>query len=144
MQELIQFVTNHWILWLIFAVVVLAIAFEELRGKLSAAPSLSSHELVLLNNHEDIVIIDIRSLAAFHKEHILASMCIPFPENKKIDEMIKRLATKKEQQIVLVDSDGTNVRSVAQKLQTAGFAKVSILRGGLTNWKRDGLPVTNK
>jgi len=144
LQQFTQFVINHWILWSVFAVVLIAVIFEEIKGKLNAAPSLTPHELSMLLNHEEAIVIDIRATTVFVKGHILSSQNIPLPTNKNLDEIIKRLTPKKEQHIVLVDSMGADAGQIALKLYETGFTKVSILNSGMNAWKQAGMPVTNK
>ena len=144
LQQLTQFIINHWILCAAFVVILLAVIFEEIKDRLHAAPSLNSNELSMLLNHEEATVIDIRPTTVFYKEHILSALNIPLPANKNIDDLVKRLATKKEQHIVIVDSLGTDAAQVATKLYTAGLTKVSMLKGGMSSWKRDGLPTTTK
>lgn len=139
-QQIIPFIIKHWLLCAALIVVVLAIIFEELKSRINA-PRLSAQQTVLKLNHDEIVLVDIRTPTAFHKDHIAHSVNVP--ESKNLDEMVKKLHDKKEQHLVLVCNLGQQATAVAGKLRAKGFTKVSILEGGITAWKQAGLP-TNK
>ena len=147
MDQITQFIINHWALCSLFAIVLLALIFEEFRTNRAQNKGISPQDLVMLLNHEEnIVLIDIRSTEQFKKEHILAATSMPISTNVKEsgDELIKKLTQYKHKQIVLADNDGTNSPTLAAKLQANGYAKITLLNGGITAWKTANLPLTSK
>lgn len=50
----------------------------------------------------------------------------------------------KNTQIVLVCKTDKRSANGATLLQDAGFERVSVLRGGMENWKRSGYPVESQ
>jgi rhodanese-related sulfurtransferase len=49
----------------------------------------------------------------------------------------------KEKLIVVADATGLRSRETATRLMEAGFKNISNLAGGMVDWDRNGLPVTN-
>lgn len=139
MEHLIEFVKNHWELWLAFVVIVGMLVFEELKKKTHGGSSLSAQEMTALMNHEDIVVIDIRVQAAFQKGHVLSSINIP-----KADFTLEKIAPYKNQAIVVVDENGYDASGISAKIKKEGREKVYILNGGIAAWKTANLPLVKK
>jgi rhodanese-related sulfurtransferase len=140
MEQLTQFVINHWILAATFVAILLAIAFEEMRHQFHGGNAIKPQELVNLMNHDHAVVVDIRDAALFHKGHILSALNL-HDTNKNHDELIKKMQPHKQKPIVLVDNTGTTATLLATKLRKQGFEKVKILSGGITAWRNAGLPL---
>ena len=88
MEQYLNFVINHWALWLALAVLlVLLIRIEvgsNVGGLQLLTPQLATQKL----NKEHAVILDVRDDDAFAAGHILGALNIPA---KQIDEQLPKL-----------------------------------------------------
>jgi len=87
------------------------------------------------NEHEDILLVDVRSTDEFEKLHIPGSVNIPL-------FAIKTKAFLKSESLILVDEGYhcSKLERACETLRRLGF-KVSYLRGGLYYWSRTGGPL---
>lgn len=139
MQQYIQFVQNHWQLFIALIVVAGLLIFEEIRGKAHGGKRLSSLEVVALMNHENAVIVDLRSKQLFEKGHVLGAINAS-PDN--FNEAIKKIEDAKNKPVVLVDANGTTVMAAVAKLQKQGFMQLYSLVGGMDAWRSANMPLS--
>jgi rhodanese-related sulfurtransferase len=140
MDQLIQFVQNHWELSLGFAAVVILIVFEEVKRNTSGIKRLSPQDLTLMMNHDEITLIDLRPTDEFKTGYILGSINI---NETNVDEIAKKLETYKNKKIALVHTAENTSFDIANKLAKKEF-QVSILAGGIGAWKNASLPLAKK
>lgn len=137
MDQVIEFVTNHWELVLAFVVTLAALIYTESR---KGGKSVSTHVATGMINKEDAVVVDIRSQKDFGNGHIRGAINIPYADfDKRMDELEKH----KEQPVIIVCNIGQTSGAVTKKLKNAGF-NAARLRGGITEWKGQNLPVVKK
>jgi rhodanese-related sulfurtransferase len=140
MDQLMQFVQNHWELSLGFAAVVILIIIEEVKRNAGGIKRLSPQDLTLMMNHDEITLIDLRPTNEFRAGYILGSINIA---ETNADELAKKLEQYKNKQIALVHTTENVSFDIANKLVKKEF-KVSILAGGLGAWKNASLPLAKK
>jgi len=135
MEQLIEFVGNHWELSSVWAVmfVLLIISYSK-----TSSNMVGVQQATLLINRENAVVIDIRSNADFKKGHILGSTNIP---TAKIAEGVKGLPKDKSRPIVLVCYSGVTTATVGQKLHKVGYDNLHRLQGGINAWSGENLPL---
>ncbi|WP_158971275.1 rhodanese-like domain-containing protein [Paraglaciecola sp. L3A3] len=139
MDQMIEFVTNHYFLSGIFVALVVAIIYTTLASQLSSLKELSTHEATLLMNREDAYVLDIRTAAEFKKGHILGSQQIKAELVTKAD--FSSLEKQKTKPIIVVCAMGMTAKRTASQMQKAGFENVSVLKGGINAWQGAGLPI---
>jgi uncharacterized membrane protein YdjX (TVP38/TMEM64 family)/rhodanese-related sulfurtransferase len=100
---------------------------EELKKKLDAG--------------EDLFVLDVRGAQDFSGEqgHIAGAHNIPMEE---LPKRVTELETYRKLPIAIVCRTDKRSAVAAQLLAARGFAKVRVTRGGMTDWKRSGFPVT--
>jgi len=81
------------------------------------------------------LLIDVRSAADYEREHIPGSRFLPLEVLSARAEELPR-----DQLIVLICGGGSRSEVGCEQLAQLGFTKVASLRGGLSAWKRNGLP----
>jgi rhodanese-related sulfurtransferase len=93
-----------------------------------------------LENGSAPVIVDVRGADEFNGSlgHLPDAANIALPE---LPARIGELARHKERDLVLVCHTQMRSAQAAQLLNQAGFGKVAVLRGGMVEWRRLGLPV---
>ena len=138
MDQLIEFATNHPLY--VGALVALgsALAFTEMR---KGGQSISSAQLTALVNQNAAVVLDVRDKADFSKGHIVDAISMPFT---KVGGHVGELEKYREKTIIVVDAMGQHSGSVGKTLKKAGFANVVRLKGGMSTWTGDNLPVVKK
>ena len=100
---------------------------------------ISHAEATKMINKGKTTIIDIRDAKQYQAGHILNAVHVPLTG---LEERIPKLDKFKNQTIIVVDESGKESSKAADILQKAGFKPVNCLRGGMTKWVEEGLPVT--
>ena len=135
MSQLFEFVGNHPILIGIFAVLLtLFIRNETQRGGRGVSPQ----ELVNLVNKEGAVVIDVRDSKEFAAGHIVDAVNVP---HTSLEGRLAELEKYKEKPVTIVCKMGQHAGTAGAVLRKAGFASVSRLSGGMTEWRNQNLPV---
>ena len=142
MEQFITFATNNGMLSAVWVALVVMIIVTTIRINLSPVKQISSQELTFLMNREQGVVLDIRSEKDFKASHILDA--ISLSNEKIIKNGFASLEKHKENPIIVVCSAGISAVKVANDLHKAGFARVSVLKGGMGAWTGAGLPVSKK
>lgn len=97
----------------------------------SAATSITTIEPQILRQwiteHEDLVILDVRSAAEFESVHIRGSYNVPLP---LLSEHTAELAERLGQRVVLVCQSGARAEQARQRLSGAGLDTAYVLTGG--------------
>ena len=138
MVQFLEFIGNHWILSGVWLVLILAVVFQL---KASASKSVGPQQAVMLINRSDAVVVDVRDKKEFDSGHIVDAINIPLA---KFDQRMAELTKHKEKPVVVVCKMGQQSSDACKKLTTAGFAQVSKLGGGITEWKAQSLPLIQK
>ena len=90
-------------------------------------------------NKGKTAIIDIRDQKQYQAGHILNAVHVPLTS---LQERIQKLEKFKGQPIIIVDESGNESDKAASILKKEGFSQINILKGGMTGWVGEGLPVT--
>lgn len=90
-------------------------------------------------NKGKTAIIDIRDQKQYQAGHILNAVHVPLAS---LQERIQKLEKFKGQPIIIVDESGKESDKAATILKKEGFSQINILKGGMTGWVGEGLPVT--
>ena len=138
MQRLLEFVSNHPLLWTALAVLIIAWVVLELRLRAKGSLDLGSFEFTRQLNTGTALLLDLRSTAEFEKGHIHgARQMTP----TQVDPGAKELSRYKEGGVLLYCQNGLSSGETAEKLLKAGYARVFSLKGGIATWLQDQLPL---
>jgi rhodanese-related sulfurtransferase len=138
MEQLFQFIVNHWPLWLLLVIVIAAIFHTEMKGQVYGVPLITSQTLTDYLNHKNAVVLDIRAKDEFKAGHILGSINIPEDE---VDNNLKRLQKYRKKPLIIVCAKGFQSPRVGSKLKKEKFEHIFALRGGIEVWQSDNLPL---
>jgi len=96
-----------------------------------------------LDAAESLIIVDVRGPEEFFGElgHIAGARNVPLPD---IDRRLSELAPFKDARLVLVCRTDRRSANAALTLREAGFRHIAVLRQGMMQWNRDGLPVEDR
>jgi rhodanese-related sulfurtransferase len=106
---------------------------------MSPIKQLNSQELTFIVNKEQGIVIDIRSDKEFKTSSIIDAKHLPNDKVKNND--FSSLEKYKDKPIIVICYAGMSAVQVANKLSKEGFARVSVLKGGMNSWTGAGLPV---
>lgn len=138
MQQLGEFVVNHWVLFAALTV-ILALLIANLASGLGAASGqLSPPDAVRLINREDAVIVDLREAGEFNRGHILNAVNVP---EARLNERLTELRKYRDRPVIVYCAAGNTAARAAAALKKAGFTKLYSLRGGIGAWQQDNLPI---
>ena len=136
MEQLSEFIINHWILVTAFSA-ALGLLIANL---MSAAGGVSVQEAVALINRDNAVVVDIRPAAEFEQGHIIEAINIPQSE---LDDGLNKLRKHESQPILVCCGTGTSSGAAVRTLRTAGFDGAKSIKGGISSWRQENLPLTN-
>lgn len=135
MDQLFTFIANHPYLVGAFAVLLALFVRNEMsRG----GATISAQELVQLVNSEDAVVVDVREKTEFDQGHIVDAINIP---HGSLEARLEELNKYKDKPLVITCKMGQHSGSAGTMLRKAGFENVSRLRGGITEWRGQSMPV---
>ncbi len=135
MDQFIEFIGNHWLLASTFSALLIAFLFNEVKR---SGQSISSQQLVNLVNREKAIVLDVRDNSEYSAGHITDAINIP---HAALQSRLNEIDKYKERPIVIVCKMGQHAGSMGTLLRKAGFSNVSRLRGGLSAWQADNLPL---
>ncbi len=137
MENLGEFIVNHWLLWTIFFVLLGMIVATTISNQLSGAATLSTAQAITLVNQKKGVFVDVRAASEFEKAHIADSVNLPASSLQEGMSAIK----DKQKPVIIISANGQGTLPIAKKLQENGFSEVYILKGGIHTWKEAKLPL---
>jgi rhodanese-related sulfurtransferase len=113
---------------------------EEKISREEKYASVSQEDLLEKITAKKGVIVDMRPMEEFQREHILDSINITLGDLEKALPFLE-----KNKEYFLVDSLGLtpNQSQALEILEQSGFAKVSFLEGGFSGWKNDSYPTVS-
>jgi rhodanese-related sulfurtransferase len=137
MTRFIEYSTNHPFLVAAAAILaILAIVFE-LRQRGRGASAVGPMDAVRLVNAGALV-VDVRDEKAYEGGHIIDARSVPAAEVGQKAETLKKF---KEKPVVVYCDSGLASAGAVKALTALGFTKVVSLRGGLSSWLQENLPV---
>lgn len=137
MDSIIEYAGNHPFLFggmlLMFGIVF---AYEMRTARRKGVDISPVEAVTLLNGGAQPV--DIRAVAQFEKGHLLDARNIPLAD---FDQHLAALEKLKERGILIYCENGSTSAKAVEKLKERGITTAKSLRGGLTAWRGENLPV---
>ncbi len=137
MEPILQYAGNHPFLFggmlLMFAVVF---AYEMRMARRKGTDVTATEAVAMINAGAQPV--DIRAAAQYEKSHILDARNIPLSD---LDQHLASLERLKERGILVYCDNGTASAKAVETLKARGVPGAKSLRGGLTAWRAENLPV---
>jgi len=137
-QQLIEFVGNHWLLFVALAVIVALLIHNLLAAERDAVDPNAATELI---NHQGALVLDVRPAADFAQGHIINAVNVPM---SGLTKQIGTLQKHKGRPIVVTCRSGSQSSIACQELRKEGFERVHNLRGGVLAWQNANLPLSKK
>ena len=141
MSQYIEFVTNHWDLFLALAIILAMLMGNTLGSRLRGYKQIEASDAVRILNHEESVMLDVREDSEVAEGMILDAIHIPLG---KLADRMDELANSREKAIIVSCRSGHRSAAACAKLRKEGFETVYNLRGGVMAWQNAGLPLQKK
>lgn len=141
MERILEFIANHPFLISLFVAILLLLLWNLFSDRLSGVKPLSPAELTRLLNHEDAVLLDLRSKAEYARGHILNARSIPLAQ---LDEKLEKLKAEADKPVILCCKSGMDSPRAGRRLLMQGFSRVHTLKGGVLAWQNDNLPLARE
>jgi len=136
MEQLSEFVVNHWMLVTAFC----AVAGLLLANVMTGVGGVSPLEAVNLINRENAQVIDIRTAEDFTRGHVAGAINVPFKQLSEAGEKVQRF---KERPVLVCCQSGSNAGAAARQLRGLGVRDARVLAGGVNAWRGANLPLTS-
>ncbi len=127
--------------FLALGLLALVIFIPRFVRRMHSSPMMSSVELKRrLDQGETIVVLDVRSTAEFTGEigHIPGAINIGIEE---LPGRIAELEKYRNGQVAIVCHTDKRSAKAANILRQTGFSAITVIRGGMKQWHRNGMPV---
>ena len=138
MDRLIEYIGNHPVLAGAAIVVAIAAIVMEIRARASSFMAIGPQDVVRLMN-QNALVLDLRPAEAYAAGHLAGARSFPAEQLPQAGETLKKY---KEKPVVVYCDTGTMSGPAAKKLAEQGFTKAVNMRGGITAWRAENLPVT--
>lgn len=140
LERLPEFVANHTVLVVGFMGVLSALIWNLVTdpGGKNAVDATAATAMI---NHENAVVLDVRSMAEFKDGHIVNAINIPI---NGLGNNLKQLEKHRNRPVVTVCRSGSRSGAACSLLRKHGFENVKNLRGGMLAWENASLPVKRK
>ena len=109
---------------------------SELRQRITEASPEEVKEL--LGNGNEVVVVDVRDSTEFRSGHVVGAVNIP---HASIVERLAELTRYRDKPVVVMCKMGQHAGSAGIQLRKAGFTNVTKLRGGVSEWRGQNLPL---
>ena len=138
MDHLLEYISHHpWYAGGL-AVAALLVIVYELRSRNENQAAVSPQDLVRLMNQGGTTIIDLRPAEAFASGHVSGAKQMSGEQILKAGDTLKKL---KEKIVVVYDDTGSLGAAAVRQLAAQGFTKAFNLRGGISAWRAENLPL---
>ncbi len=135
MEQFFEFIGNHPFLAGAFVLLLALFVRNEMRR---GGQTVTAQQLVELINKEGAVVVDVRDKKEYREGHIVDSLNIP---HATLGDRLRELEKYRQKPLVIACKMGQHSGAAGTILRKAGFEHVTRLRGGLTEWRGQNLPV---
>ncbi|RMD69995.1 MAG: rhodanese-like domain-containing protein [Gammaproteobacteria bacterium] len=138
MEQLGEFILNHWVLSLALVVIVALLIATSLGPLLQGVKEVDPLQATELLNHQNAVILDVRKDDEYREGHLPHDIHIPL---ERLKEKLPSLQKYRERPIIAVCRSGQRSLQAAALLRKQGFEEVYNLKGGILAWKHAHYPL---
>ena len=137
MQRLLEYTSHHQTLSLLAVTAFLAVVIYEWRERTRQVGAVSPQDAVRLMN-QGAALLDVRSTEQFAEGHIRGARNVPV---ERLADGLDSLKRYKDKPVIVYCERGSSATAAMRQLAQQGFGKVVNLRGGLSAWRAEQLPV---
>jgi rhodanese-related sulfurtransferase len=137
MEHLPEYLHNHPYLVGLAVLMAVIVAVFEFRARAQSYSSVLPQEAIRLMNG-GAVVFDIRDAESFAAGHISGARVLTDDQVASAGESLKKY---KQKNLVVYCDQGVRGAAIVRKLHAQGFTQVFNLKGGLTAWRAESLPL---
>ena len=138
MDRLLEYISHHpWYAGGLGLAAVL-VAIYELRNRNENLAAISPQDLVRLMN-QGATVIDLRPAEEYANGHVSGAKQMTGEQILKAADTLKK---QKEKVVVVYDDSGSLGPAAVRQLTAQGFTKAFNLRGGISAWRAENLPLS--
>lgn len=142
MEQLSEFVLNNMFLFAGLALVLGLLIKAELDHQTNKGSYLTPTMAIrLMNNDDETLVIDVRSVAEYKAGHINGAKNVPLND---FANKLNSLSSHKSKSVLIYCNSGTTATRAIKLLKKGGFEKVNNLSGGIAAWKEANMPLSSK
>lgn len=135
-NQIIEFSGNHPVLVMAFFAILVMLIGGELRQRLSGVGEIGPGEATRMLNHDNAIMIDMRTDKEYREAHVANAIHLPSAEN------LTALEKYRDKPVIVYCNSGSRSVSFCSRLRKQGFESVYNLRGGIHGWQKAELPVS--
>jgi rhodanese-related sulfurtransferase len=140
MDRLLEYSSHHpWLAAFALAAAAAVLAYE-LRLRAQSFAALAPQDVIRLMN-QGATVLDLREQQAFQEGHINGARHFDAAQIANAGESLKKY---KERPLIVYCDRGTTAAASVRALTQQGFTKVFNLRGGITAWRAENLPLARE
>lgn len=139
MEQIIEFAGNHLMLVAAFVVVLTMLISTEISRATRGFDDIDPSDVTRLMNHENTLMLDIRTTGEYRQGHIIDCKHIPTNE---LETRMTELEKFKNNHVVAYCRSGSRSVAACKILKNHGFENVYNLGGGIMAWQGANLPTT--
>ena len=137
MDRLLQYLHTHYYLAGVAALVAVAVAVYEFRARAQDFSAVLPQEAIRLMN-QGAVVFDVRDKDSHAAGHITGARVLTEEQVASAGESFKKY---KQKNIIVYCDQGVRAAAIVKRLHAQGFTQVFNLKGGLSAWRTEGLPL---
>jgi len=141
MERFPEFVANHLFLFSILSIILGLLIWNLYGDALAGVKLVAPSEATQLINHEQAVVIDVRSGSDYSGGHIINALHLPVTE---LSSRLGKFNKYRKQAVIMYCTNGAESSRAARTLMQEGFEKIYCLKGGVLAWKNANLPLTRE
>lgn len=135
-NQLSEFIANHPLLFIALLAILAMLVGGELRNRLSKVKQVAPGEATRLLNHENAIMVDMRTDKDFRDGHIVNAIHVPE------DNAAGKLKKYNSRPLIIYCRSGQQSTKLAGELVKLGYENVNILKGGILAWQQADLPLS--
>lgn len=139
MERIPEFIANHLFLFSLFIAILSLLLWNIFSA--TGVQQLSPARITGLINHENAIVIDVRSAKEFADGHIINAINIIA---EKLIEKEQKFLEYKDKTVIICCSRGQDSIRVARNLAPHGAAKIYCLQGGINAWRDNNFPLAKE
>jgi len=141
-EQLSEFVQNNLILFAALIGVMVMLIKAELDHQANKGLMVSASAAIrLMNNSDDALIIDLRTVAEYKTGHIRDAKNLPL---KDFAADVEKFSAYKDKPVLVYCNSGNTATRAIKLLKNAGYVKINNLEGGIAAWKEANMPLSKK
>lgn len=141
MEEYISFASKNYLLFIALGVIITLIVFTELRRFTQGYKEVPPAEAVHLINKENALVLDIREANDRKQGNIIGAKHIAL---STLPDKVNTLSENKDRPLLVFCKMGNLSAQACKVLLKNNYTRVFGLKGGITSWISEQMPITKE